>query len=97
MKFVRIPLNDYEDDQYSFDLISAAKELCKNSKSKVYLHCASGVSRAPTLALVYMCLFKKIDQWQNVFSCLNYLQSYCKETAPNMKMVQKVIEKNQAF
>ena len=75
MKYQRIPLNDFSDGQYCFDLTSAVKELARAlNQGKVFVHCSSGVSRSPTLALTYLCLYKKIEDWRNPESSAHYLK-----------------------
>jgi protein-tyrosine phosphatase len=32
---------------------------------KVYVHCTAGMGRAPACVLVYLCLFKKVDCWND--------------------------------
>jgi len=91
-------LDDSKEEQYAFDLISAAKELAKfTSSNRLYLHCSSGITRASTLLLVYLCLFKKIDCWNSAENTLKYLESLNSQIVPNMKIVNKVLEQNQAF
>lgn len=42
------------------------------------------MSRSPTLAIVYLCLFKKIEEWNNPYGCLSYLKGIIKNIYPNM-------------
>jgi protein-tyrosine phosphatase len=44
------------------------KALARKRKfgAKVFIYCESGVSRSPTVAMAYICLFKKLKQWPSV-------------------------------
>jgi protein tyrosine phosphatase (PTP) superfamily phosphohydrolase (DUF442 family) len=66
VKYIRIPIKDQLEDGYCFELFSAAKELNRLviPGSHVYLHCSSGVTRSPTLALVFLCMFKRVESWK---------------------------------
>jgi protein-tyrosine phosphatase len=41
--------------------------MINNEGLTVYLHCTSGISRAPALLVVYLCLFKRVKQWQSPY------------------------------
>lgn len=81
MKYLRIPIKDEFEDDYCYELFSAAKEINRvcSSSSMVYVHCGSGVSRAPTLSLVFLCIFKKIENWKILYSAYKYLQNFLLE------------------
>lgn len=78
MKYIRLPLKDYSEDDYCYELFQAAKELNKIvfTNSNIYMHCSSGLTRGPTLALVFLCLFKRIEQWKVVYSAMKFLQNF---------------------
>lgn len=62
----RFPVKDADEDELCASLFVAAQHL-NNMLNKqdhtVYLHCTSGISRAPAVLLVYLCLFKRVKQW----------------------------------
>lgn len=99
MKYVRMPIKDQFEDEYCYELFNQAKELSKiiNPPQLAYIHCSSGVTRAPTLTLVYLCLFKKIEQWKVLQNACKYLMNFSPEILPNLKVVQRVIDQNIAF
>jgi len=62
-------VSDIDEDQYCNDLFRAAMQLhdLRDIKQqKVYLNCTAGVSRGPTLFIVYLALFIKHKQWESV-------------------------------
>ena len=99
IKYLRIPLKDFFEDEYCFDLFVASKELKRviSPNNAVYLHCSSGVTRAPTLAIIFLCLFKLIEPWRHLEASFRYLQNFNKEIAPNLKVVQRVLDQNSSF
>ena len=87
MKWTKAPLKDSEEGEYSFDLFRIAQkvhQIVDIERQMLFIHCSSGVTRAPTLALLYLCLFKKIEHWKNPHGSLSYLKGCCKEICPNM-------------
>jgi len=63
--YVRCPIDD-DDDQRSTEFFEASKvlhDLIYEKDHKVFLHCLAGTTRAPTLALIYLCLFMKSTKW----------------------------------
>jgi predicted protein tyrosine phosphatase len=63
----------------------------------VYLHCTSGISRAPAVALVYLCLFKRVKQWQNPHYVAQFVKAFHVNSNPNMRAVNRVVEANMEF
>ena len=45
--------------QYLNDMIS-------NKGQKVFVYCNSGVSRAPTVIMAYLCLYKMVKVWKDI-------------------------------
>jgi hypothetical protein len=59
----------------------------------VFLHCTSGVSRAPTVFLCYLALFLRHDHWKKNKNCeelRKFLEFNYKFASPNMEIVEKV-------
>ena len=63
----------------------------------VYIHCTSGISRAPTVVMVYLCLFKRVKQWQNPYYVAQFVKAFHLNSSPNMRAVQRVVEANLEF
>ena len=59
----RFPISDQNEDEYCANLFVGAQHLnnmVNNLGLNVYVHCTSGMCRAPAVALVYFCLFKRL-------------------------------------
>lgn len=63
----------------------------------VYVHCTSGLTRAPAVILAYLCLFKKIKCWQTPDEALKYIRGFNPKLNPNMRIIKKCIEANKEF
>lgn len=61
----------------------------------MYLHDVAGLSRAPTLFLCYLALFQKFNQTPD--EMFRELKKPYKNAAPNIDMVQRVINDNKSF
>ena len=61
---------------------------------KVYVHCTAGMGRAPACVLVYLCLFKKVDCWNDPEKVNQFVKSFRKVSVPNMKAVKRVFNEN---
>lgn len=65
---VHFPITDFNEDDLCSKLLKAAKilnDMINNQNLKVYVHCTAGMGRAPACVLVYLCLFKKLDCWND--------------------------------
>jgi len=68
--------------------------MIENKKLNVYVHCTAGMGRAPACVLVYLCLFKKVDCWNDPEQVNQLVKSYRKVSVPNMKAVKRVFNEN---
>ena len=57
----------------------------------------SGVSRAPTLLMVYLALYMKSQYWNNLDELLKFVKQFHPIANPNMEVVKKVIADNKDF
>jgi protein-tyrosine phosphatase len=72
-------------------------KLLSDGSQKVFLHCTTGVSRAPTIFLCYLALFVRYDDLRkrNNFEELRiFLKQYYNAGSPNMKVVERVFIEN---
>lgn len=87
---------DYDEEQKMFkDYAEAAQRLnnlINDRGLKVYLHDTSSITRAPTLTVIYMCLFLRHQDWQNPDKVEKYVKQFHPLGEPNMYAVRKVIE-----
>lgn len=78
-------------------LIEGAKHLdymINDKKLTVYVHCNSGVTRAPSVAIAYLCLFLKHPQWQDPKEVEKFVRSHHTVSTPNMLVTEKCIKQN---
>ena len=77
--------------------MEAAKRLnylINEKKMKVYLHDTSGATRAPSVAITYMCLYMKHSNWSNEKLVESYLKFNHPYSTPNMYITQMTINNN---
>jgi len=99
-QFLNSAVCDYEEEQYAEGLFKAACVLNTLANEKgytVYVHDTNGVSRVATLMLVYIALFLKHKQWNNLPALQQFLKMQYPQGHPNMDMVKKVINDNKDF
>ena len=72
-------------------------DMINNKGLQVYVHCTAGMGRAPACVLVYLCLFKKVDCWNDIRAVDLFVKSYRKVSTPNLRAVTNVVEANRGF
>jgi protein-tyrosine phosphatase len=85
-----LPEKEYCDQL--FQAASVLDQLISQGKHKVYVHCCSGVTRGPTLAVVYLCLFLKVQQWQSIFEVEKLVRQAHPVAVVNMKAVARAVK-----
>jgi hypothetical protein len=89
------PVN-YEDEQRMYkDLAEGAtrlNDLINGRGLKVFLHDTSSITRGPTLAIVYLCMYLRHPDWQNPEAVEKYLKKLHPIGEPNMLAVHNTIE-----
>jgi predicted protein tyrosine phosphatase len=63
----------------------------------VFVHCTSGLSRAPAVIIIYLCLYKKHKSWRNPDDVAHFVKAFNHKITPNMKIVNKCIQANLEF
>jgi thymidine kinase len=48
-----------------FSGVMQLNQLINDRKQRVYVHSTSSMTRAPTLVILYLCLFVLTDDWEN--------------------------------
>lgn len=97
---VNYPVSDINEDEYIENLFQASQHLHDLIDIKghhVFVHCSSGVSRAPTLVLVYLALFLQHKHWDNLTELHNFVLEYYHVSMANLIIAQKCIEVNREF
>ena len=51
-------------------------DMLNNKGLKVYVQGTSGIGRAPAVVMAYLCLFKKVDFWSDVYVVDQFLKQY---------------------
>jgi len=71
--------------------------LVNKQNKRVFIHCSSGLVRAPTVVLAYLCIYKRIKVWRNVLQSKDFvIQNSC-NAVPNTTVVDLIISENKAF
>ena len=93
MNAIHFPIHDFNETDLCAQLFDAAKTLNDmiNIKNQtVYVHCTAGMGRAPACVLVYLCLYKKVQCWNDPNEVDKFVKSYRKVSVPNLKAVTRV-------
>lgn len=95
-----VPIRDFQLEECQAAYFRAACELDKliNEQGQhVFVHCFTGISRAPTLVVLYWALFLRHEKWNDPGELARYLKGQYDLSHPNLEMVQTVVEGNQIF
>ena len=63
----------------------------------VFVNCTTGVSRGPTLIIVYLALFIQHDCWDDLEKIYDFLQSEYPYQDPNLSVAQILIDTKRDF
>ena len=66
---ISFPISDEDEDEYGEQLYQGAlflNNLIAHKGHTVFVHCTTGVSRSPTLALLYLSLFCQTALWKQL-------------------------------
>lgn len=94
------PIPDRDEDQYIEELFNAAQHLndmINERELTVYIHDNSSMTRAPTLALTYLCLFVRIRTYENLPEASRLIKQYHNVSTPNLDILQKTLKKHKIF
>ena len=80
-----------------FAAVKELDDLIATKGIKVFMYDTTAISRAPTVALAYLCLCKRRNDWYDLDKCEEYLRFCHPVASPNMRMVRKCIEENSVF
>jgi hypothetical protein len=59
---------------------------------RVYIHCQSSVTRAPSVILLYLCLYKKTLEWSDPLQVAFNIMAWHPPTFINVKSIVDVIQ-----
>lgn len=63
----------------------------------VYINDCSSITRAPTLALTYLCLFVRIRTYENLPEACRLIKQYHNVSTPNVRVLEKTLRKHKLF
>ena len=83
------------EKRYAEKIFTVAKNLHSflvEKKLNVLVYCGTGISRSPTAAMAYLCLFKNVKCWENLSLVEEHIKLYRNCCKPNLKVVQMCIK-----
>jgi hypothetical protein len=95
-----IPVRDSEEEEYCSDLFKAVVELdnlINKQGQHVFVHCFTGISRSPTLIILYWAMFLRHQDWDDVALLQKYLMSVYDLSHPNLEVIEQIIRLNSNF
>jgi len=61
------------------------------------VHCTAGTTRAPTLIILYLCLYCQIDYWQSPVEVYKLVKEHHSISYPNMRAILRTIASNRTL
>ena len=98
--YKNIQVWDNQQEDYARTLFNAAIELdnlVNTQKQHVFVHCFTGISRTPTLIVLYWALFLRHEYWSDINELENDIIANYELANPNMEMVDYIVQHNAAF
>ena len=71
-----LPIDDSTTQSLEKGLLDAAvllNTLINDKKIKIYIHCTSSLTRAPSAIITYLCLYLKHIDWPNPLSVSHFV------------------------
>jgi len=100
IKAFSYPISDTNENVYLDGLYHASQhlnDLITEQGHTVFLHDNTGISRAPTLILAYLCLYARIRTYSNLPEASKMLTNQASTAMPNIKAVGKFLRRFGAF
>lgn len=72
-------------------------EMINTNKLRVFLNCTNGVSRAPTLAVLYLTLFVRHEKWDNLEELERYVKRFYPMANANLDIIERIIDEHSEF
>ena len=94
-RVANVQVSDIFEDEYAQQLFEAVQILHKMKdveKHKVFVHCSAGISRGPTLLIVYLSLYLKLNVSENVQQVMDYVESEFIWEDANLKVAKYVVD-----
>ena len=97
---IHLPVDDSVEKEFKIKIFTAAQylhDMVNKKGHRVYIHCSSGISRAPSAILTYLCLFKRVECWRDIDKADQYLTSNYHVAHANKTLVSQIIRDNHKF
>lgn len=92
-----LQLSAEEYAQELFKVTQMVHHITCNKNMNVFVYSSTGISRAPTVMLTYLCLFKKVPCWYNLDRAQDHLDKYHPVSHPNLHVIQKCLDMYKEF
>lgn len=95
LKLVKFGVNDIRERDLISNLFTAAQHLysmVNSLKLNVYVHCCSGLTRAPAVVMAYLSLYKQHKCWNSIDDLKKFMHCFNPKLKPNARAVAKCIE-----
>lgn len=92
-----IPVDEFDTAAYPKALLKAAQmvdSIIRIKQRKVYIHCTSGISRAPTVVMAYLSFFKQLEQFADLQQVEDLIQTFNSCAVPNSEAVSEMLNSN---
>jgi protein-tyrosine phosphatase len=97
---IHLPIEEHNEKELKMKVFAASQylnDMVNNKGHRVYIHCSAGITRAPTVVLLYLCLFKRHKSWRDIDQVDQYLSSHYVVSYPNRQLVSQIIKDNHEF
>ena len=87
-----MPIKDFNEEELKsklFDAASILNQMINEKGLKVYVHCSSGIGRAPAVVVAYLCIFKGMDTEES----RKFVKLHRARSEPNMTAVNYIVNK----
>ena len=97
---INMPIDDSHEEKFLATLFEACVKLdylLESEGHSVYVHCISGITRAPTVIAGYLCLFVKHPDWREVWKIGEFLRDCSPNSKVNRNIIEIMIETHRGF
>ena len=88
-------------DNLTDKLLEAAKVLDtmrqQLDKQKIFIHCTAGMTRSPSLVILYLCLYCQVEFWKSPVDVYQLVKKHHPVSYPNMKSIVRIIGRNRTL
>jgi hypothetical protein len=94
------PVSDVDEDEYCRSAFQAAlklEELINKQGQHVFLHDFTGISRAPTILMVYFAVMCRHPSWENLDELRTQILRNWEVAQPNVTIVRLVLERQREY